>query len=181
LNLRLLLVALAVFLCGFGTSHAQVSREYQLKAVFLYNFAQFTQWPTNAFANDHSPIVIGIIGADPFGHALEETIKGEAIQGRSLVIEHYRRADEIKTCHILYISQSENRYMEQIVRSVSTRPILTVADVDGSPNAEVIIRFIVENNKVHFRINQQAALRAGLILSSRLLRVGEATPSGRAP
>jgi len=182
LNLRLLFVALAVFLCGFRTSQAQVSREYQIKAAFLYNFAQFTEWPTNAFANDHAPIVIGVLGADPFGRALEETVKGEAIQGHPLIIQHYHRADEIKTCHILFISQSENRYMEEIVRSLKAKPILTVADADGPVTAQVIIRFIVENNKVHFRINQQAAVQAHLVLSSRLLRVGEATPSnGRAP
>lgn len=182
LNLRLLFVALAVFLCGFRTSHAQVSREYQLKAVFLYNFAQFTEWPTNAFADDHAPIVIGILGNDPFGHTLEETVKGETIQGHSLVIEHYHRADEIKTCHILFISQSENRYMDQIMKSLKGRPILTVADTDGRPTADVIIRFTVENNKVHFRINQEAAMQSHLVLSSRLLRVGNATPSsGKAP
>src|SRR5262249_22306869 len=117
LNLPVIFIALAVFLCGFSDGQAQVSREYQLKAVFLYNFAQFTEWPDGAFADDKAPVVIGVIGTDPFGHALENTIKGETIQNHPFVIEHYRRTDEIKTCHILFISQSENRHMGDIVNS----------------------------------------------------------------
>lgn len=179
MNLRLLFVALTAFLCGLSTSQAQVSREYQLKAVFLYNFAQFTEWPNGAFSNDHSPLVIGVIGTDPFGHTLENTIKGEMAMGHPLIIEHYHRAEEIKTCHILFISQSENRHMDEIVRSLKAKPTLTVADADGQ--AAVMIRFMVENNKVHFRINQQAATDAKLTLSSRLLRVGDVTPPGRQP
>jgi len=181
LNLRQFCVALAVFLCGFGNGHAQVSREYQLKAVFLYNFAQFTEWPDDAFATDKSPLVIGVIGSDPFGHSLENTIKGETIQGHPLVIQHYHRADEIKACHILFISQSENRQLDEIVRSLKEKPTLTVADADGPASAAVMIRFMVENNKVHFRINQRAATNAHLILSSRLLRVADATPPGGSP
>ena len=181
LNRPLLFVAFLLFFCGFSSSQAQVSREYQLKAVFLYNFAQFTEWPTNAFADQKTPIIIGVIGTDPFGHSLEDTVKGETIEGHPFVIVHYSRADEIKTCHILFISQSENRHMDEIVRSLKAKPTLTVADMDGPANAGVVIRFTVENNKVHFRVNQQAAADANLILSSRLLRVADATPPGRAP
>ncbi len=182
LNLQLLFVAFVVFLCGFSDSgQAQVSREYQLKAVFLYNFAQFTEWPDGAYAGDKSPIVIGIIGMDPFGHSLEDTVKGEMIQGHPFVIEHYHRAEDIKTCHILFISQSENRHMDEIVRSLKAKPTLTVADADGAASTEVMIRFMVENNKVRFRINQQAATNAKLVLSSRLLRVADVTPSGATP
>src|SRR5688572_7510665 len=68
-------------------SHAQVSREYQLKAVFLYNFAQFTEWPTNSFSDQNSPIVIGILGNDPFGRVLDKTVEDETVHGRKLVIE----------------------------------------------------------------------------------------------
>lgn len=161
------------------TARAQISREYQLKAVFLFNFVQFTDWPTNAFSDDHSPIVIGVDGNDPFGAALSDTIKGETVRGRPLIIEHYRRAEDIKACHILFISQSETRHAEEIVKGLKGKPTLTVADVEGPATAEVMIRFIVESNKVHFHINQQAASNANLTLSSRLLRVAE-SPPGRA-
>jgi hypothetical protein len=68
------------------SAEAQVSREYELKAVFLYNFAQFTDWPESAFADEKAPIIIGILGADPFVRALEDTVKGETVRGHPLVI-----------------------------------------------------------------------------------------------
>jgi hypothetical protein len=108
-------------------------------------------------------------------------VQGETVDGRPLVVRHFRRADEIKTCHILFISQSEARHMDEIVSSLKGKPIFTVADADGPSSAGVIIRFIVENNKVHFRVNQEAAAPAGLTLSAKLLRIADAAPSGRAP
>jgi hypothetical protein len=163
------------------SAEAQVSREYQLKAVFLYNFAQFTEWPESAFTDAKSPLIIAILGSDPFGAVLDDTIKGETVRGRPIVIEHYRRADELKTCHILFITQSEARHTDEIVRSLKGKPILTVTDGDGASSAEAVIRFVVENNKVHFRVNQDAAAAANLVLSSKLLRVAEASPPGRTP
>jgi hypothetical protein len=97
------------------------------------------------------------------------------------VVEHYRRADEIKTCHILFINQAEIRHWEDIVKSVKGKPILTVADADGASSSGAMIRFAVENNKVHFRINQDAARQANLTLSSKLLRVADASPQGKTP
>jgi hypothetical protein len=173
--------AFLAFALSEPSATAQVSREYQIKAVFLYNFVQFTQWPTNAFADAKFPIVIGILGGDPFGDFLDQTIQGETVDGRPLVIQHFRRADEIKTCHILFISQSETRHMDEIVSSLKGKPILTVADADGPSSAGAIIRFFVENNKVHFRVNQEMAAAADLVLSSKLLRVAKAAPPEKAP
>jgi hypothetical protein len=179
-NLPIFLSFLVFALCG-ASAEAQMAREYQLKAVFLFNFAQFTDWPENAFADEKSPIVIGVLGADPFGQSLNDTIRDETVRGHPLVVEHYRRADEIKTCHILFISQPEIRHGDEILKNVKGKPILTVADNDGTTAAGVVIRFVVENNKVHFRINQEAARAANLTLSSKLLRVAEGPPPGRAP
>jgi hypothetical protein len=172
---------LLIFALGRPSVHAQAPREYQIKAVFLYNFAQFTEWPANAFANTNSPIVFGTLGDDPFGGFLEETVKGETVDGRPLVIRHFQRADEAKSCHILFISRSETRHMEAIVSSLKGMPILTVADAEGPSSAAAIIRFTVKNNKVHFRVNQQAAAAADLVLSSKLLRVADAAPPGGTP
>jgi hypothetical protein len=179
-NLPIFLSFLVFALCG-ASAEAQMAREYQLKAVFLFNFAQFTDWPENAFADEKSPIVIGVLGADPFGQSLNDTIRDETVRGHPLVVEHYRRADEIKTCHILFISQPEIRHADEILKNVKGKPILTVADNDGITAGGVVIRFVVENNKVHFRINQEAARAANLTLSSKLLRVAEGPPPGRVP
>jgi len=160
---------------------AQASREYQIKAVFLYNFAQFTEWPESAFPGEKSPIIIGIVGPDPFGPTLAETVHDETIQGHPVVIEHYAHAADIKTCHILFISQPEIRHYDDVTKIVKGKPVLTVTDTDSAASTPAIIRFVVENNKVHFRVNAEAARSANISLSSKLLRVAEATPAGGSP
>jgi hypothetical protein len=175
-----ILCAAAVLALGNLTGEAQASREYQLKAVFLFNFAQFTDWPDSAFANEKSPIVIGVVGPDPFGSALEATIHDESIKGHPLVLEHYSRVADIKPCHMLFITQPELRHIDEIVKSVKDKPVLTVADNDGTAATAAIIRFTLQNNKVHFRVNVEAARVAKVNLSSKLLRVADATPSGEA-
>jgi len=175
---RVTLCALALFLT-ISSARAQVSREYQLKAVFLYNFAQFAEWPANTFAETNSPIVIGIVGPDPFGSALEETIRGETVAGHPLAVQHYPRAADIKACHMLFITQPAIREANEILNAVKGKPILTVSDADTAATGQIMIRFAVENNKVHFRINAEAARVANISLSSKLLRVAETTPSGR--
>jgi hypothetical protein len=167
----------ALLVLGFSlTARAQVSREYQLKAAFLYNFAQFTDWPPSAFAETNAPLVIGVLGADPFGSVLDETVKGETANGRKLVVERYRRAGDLKPCHILFISQSESRNVESILKKVIGKPTLTVSDADGPEFRDVMVRFNIEKNKVRFRINQDAVKASGLTLSSQLLRVAESAP-----
>jgi hypothetical protein len=170
---------LALLLLSGTAATAQGSREYQLKAVFLYNFAQFAEWPATAFAEDKSPIIIGIVGTNPFGTALEDTVHGETIDGRPLLVEHFARPADIKACHMLFISQSELRYADEILRRVKGKPVLTVADADSPQLSSVMIRFILENNKVHFRINAEAARQANLSLSSKLLRLAEGPTGGK--
>jgi hypothetical protein len=176
-----LITAIAMLALGVLPVQAQVSREYQIKAVFLYNFAQFTQWPQSTFATDKSPIVIGVVGADPFGTSLTETIHGETIQGHPLVIEHYTHPADIKTCHILFVSQPESRRYDEITKIVKGKPVLTVSDTASAATSAAIIQFVIENNKVHFRVNTDAARAVNIDLSSKLLRVAEAPAGGGAP
>lgn len=172
------LSVLAALFLSLGNAKAQVSREYQLKAVFLYNFAQFAEWPTSTLAETNSPIIIGIVGPDPFGSALEETVRGENVAGHPLIIQHFPNPSDIKTCHLLFITQPEIRHVDEILKAVGDKPVLTIADADNPALTRVMIRFLVENNKVHFRINADAARTAKISLSSKLLRVAEA-PTGR--
>src|SRR4030088_1681379 len=90
------------------------SPEYQIKAVFLFNFAQFVQWPPSAFSGADTPLVIGVLGVNPFGAYLDDTVRGEKVDNRSLVVEHYHAVDEIRACHVLFISRSEATHLEQI-------------------------------------------------------------------
>lgn len=150
-----------------------VSHEYPLKAVFLLNLAQFTDWPTNDFAAPDSPLVIGILGDDPFGTLLDEAVQGETVNGRPFVLARYRRVEDIKLCHILFISQSEARRLETIVEHLKAKSILTVSDIEGTLERGVCVRFVTVNNKIHLRINTEALQAANLTMSSKLLRVAE--------
>src|SRR5207247_1541681 len=124
------LVMAALLFSGAWKSSAQTAptKEYQVKAVFLFNFAQFVEWPTNAFPEARTPLVIGVLGDDPFGPFLDATVRGETVNGHPLAIQRYRSVDEIKECHILFISQSESTRLEDILARLKGRNILTVGD-----------------------------------------------------
>ena len=165
---------LAVLWAFVATSSAQpVAREYQVKAVFLFNFAQFVEWPARAFPDAAAPLVIGVLGQDPFGSALDETVRGEKIGDRPLVVRHFPRVAEVDQCHILFISRSEAGTLDEILATLKSRSILTVADTEGFALRGVMIRFLTENNHIRLRINLDAAKAAGLTLSSKLLRPAE--------
>jgi hypothetical protein len=146
--------------------------EYQVKAVFLFNFAQFVEWPASAFPQGQTSLVIGVLGQDPFGAYLDDTVRGERVNNRLLTVRRYRRVEEIQTCHLLFISRSESDRMDQILASLKYRKILTVADAEGAAGARVMIRFVNEQNKIRLRINPEAARAANLTISSKLLRLG---------
>jgi hypothetical protein len=153
--------------------------EYQIKAVFLYNFALFVEWPASSFPDLHAPIVIGILGRDPFGTYLQEAISGEKVNNRSIVIAHYNSVEEIKQCHILFISSSESERLETHLQDLGGRPILTVSDFVGFAQRGGMIRFKNENNKVKLRVNVQATTAANLTVSSKLLRHAEILSPGK--
>jgi hypothetical protein len=167
-------LALAAFLpvCD-SIRAAEPSRELQVKAVFLFNFAQFTEWPSNAFAAADSPIIIGTLGNNPFGDFLRSTVTNEVVHGRKLVIQHYQKVEEVKNCHILYIGQSEADRLEHDLSVLKGRPVLTVSDIENAAYHGVMIRLFTEGNKVRLRVNLEEVKAAGLTLSSKLLRVAE--------
>lgn len=153
--------------------------EYEVKAVFLFNFAQFVDWPLATFPDAQSPIVIGVLGRDPFAGALDEAVKGEKVNGRPFVIQHYSRLDEIKNCQILFVCRSETGRLPTILAALKGRSILTVSDADNFTEQGGMIRFVTEQNKVRFRINLEPAKAANLTLSSKLLRPASIVTSGK--
>lgn len=167
----LLLVMLS--LVAVSEAQAQVSREYDIKAVFLLNFAQFVEWPAEAFARTNAPFVIGVLGAaDPFGRTLDEVVEGETVRGREIRAKRFRRLEEVDACHILFLSASEERRVGEILAALKNRPILTVGDMDRFVSRGGMIKLYTEAGRVRLRINNEAARAAGLTLSAKLLRVG---------
>jgi hypothetical protein len=156
-----------------ASAQTGVTKDYQVKAVFLFNFAQFVEWPASAFADASSPIVIGVLGEDPFGTYLDETVRGEKVDNRPLEVQRYRRVDEIKACHILFISRSEASQLEQILVSLKDRSLLVVGDGDDFARRGGMIRLATIQNKIRLIINVEAAKTASLTISSKLLRSAE--------
>jgi hypothetical protein len=153
------------------TGRAQDSQpsEYQLKAAFLFNFAKFVEWPPAAFAAGTSPIVIGVLGENPFGNDLEATIRNKQINNRSLVVQEFKSPAEATNCHILFISASEKTRLPEILSGLSGTNVLTVSELEGFTTAGGMINFVHENNKIRFQINDAAAKNANLRVSSKLL------------
>jgi hypothetical protein len=171
---RIWLVAFALLSSGGASLSAQqVSKEYQIKAAFLYNFSQFVEWPASAFSNAQAPLVIGVIGDDPFGSYLDDIVRNEKVNNHPLVVQRFRRVNEIKNCHVLFVSRSEDKQIGQIISNLRGREILTVGDFEGFAQQGGMIRFITENNKIRFRINVGVARAAKLTISSKLLRAAE--------
>jgi hypothetical protein len=166
----------AVLLSSGPRLSAETSPEYQVKAVFLFNFAQFVDWPPKAFPEPQTPLVIGVLGEDPFGTYLDETVRGENVNNRPLVVQRYRRIGDIKTCHVLFINRSETDRLEQILASLKGRNILTVGDTDDFAQRGGMIQLVTEKNKIRMRINLEVVKAANLTISSKLLRVAETKP-----
>jgi hypothetical protein len=159
-------------------AQAPLSREYELKAIFLYNFAQFVEWPPAAFSNGEAPLVIGVIGKNPFGARLKDIVSGEKVNGREVTVQYYDNAQDIGACHILFINLSEPDKRAQVLELVKGRNILTVSDISGFSGGGGMIRLFTRDNKIRFEVNLDASRAAGLTISSKLLRLAEIfTPS----
>ncbi|MFQ6034731.1 MAG: YfiR family protein [Sedimentisphaerales bacterium] len=166
------------------------SREYQIKAAFLYNFIKFVDWPKEKMADSNEPIIIGIIGKDPFGDALDP-VKDKQAKGKKLVIKRFKGFEELKKssekdksklqrkiealrkCHLLFICSSEKENFEQIIETLEGSSVLTVEETAGFLESGGIINFIIEDKKVRFEINVAAAKRARLKIRSQLLRLAK--------
>lgn len=143
--------------------------ERDVKAVFLFNFVQFVDWPAAAFTSPDSPVVIGVLGNDPFGRLLDQVVEGEVVKGRQLSVERFRRVEDIKVCHVLFISPSEAKSYEHILTVLSSRPLLTVGET-ADFTSRGMVRFLAERNRVRLEVNMDAVKAAGLTISSNLLR-----------
>lgn len=167
-------LACALLFGGAGGSlRAQPAQEYQVKAVFLLNFAQFVEWPTSAFPAPQSPLIVGVLGNDPFGVALEEAVRGEKVRGHPLVIQRFRRPQDVRECHILFVATPEDARLETALPALPARHVLIVGDGAEFAQRGGTIGFRTENNKIRLRINLAAARSADLTISSKLLRAAE--------
>lgn len=171
-TLSLLLAGLFLLLSPVRGAEVPAGKEFQIKSVFLYNFAQFVEWPTTAFESPTSPMVIGVLGLDPFGEFLDQTVMGESVNGHPLVVERYPTVADVRPCHILFVSGPQAGQADALGSLLRGSPVLTVADANNGPPG-TMVRFVMERNRVRLRIKLEAAREAGLNISSKLLRSAE--------
>lgn len=159
-----------MILCCRGATGQQPSpTEYQLKAAFLFNFAKFVEWPASDFSSSQSKFSICIVGADPFGRAIDDTLRGQAIEGRAVTVIRVQQSSDLRHCQIAFISATEKSRLQDILQSVRGSNVLLVGETPGFAAAGGAIQFQMQNNRVRFSINPEAAGRAGLRISSKLL------------
>lgn len=166
-------IALTFVLCAMTCALASPTPEYQVKAAFLFNFSQFVSWPPQAFSSASAPIVIAVLGEDPFGADLDSMVSGQHVDGHSLLVRRYRDVSEIDGCHILFIDRSESAELPQILRRLQGRAILTVSDIEGSAESGVMIDLVTQSNHIRMHVNLAAARASGLTVSSQLLRLAQ--------
>lgn len=155
-----------ILVCPRLASPQNVDVEYRVKAVYLFNFLKFIEWPPGTTG---SPLVIGVLGHDPFREALDSVVRGRTVKGRPVEIRRYSKRAQVKGCNILFIGHGD---FERF--GVPMQPgLLTVGESRGFLRSGGIIDFYLEDHRVHFEIEPSVARSAGLHLSSQLLKLGK--------
>ena len=171
----------AALLAAPGKVHAEKTvPEYEAKAEFLYNFTKFVEWPSEAFQDDRSAFRLCVLGADPFGGSLQ-AIVGEELAGRKVILLRSRGISDPAGCQILFVRRAERERLPRILAAVRDAPVLTVGETQGFLEQGGIVNFVLEGSKVRFEISQAAAERAGIKISSQVLRLATRVVAGGRP
>jgi len=157
--------------------------ETQVKAVFLFNFARFVDWPALTYVSANAPFAVCVYGDDPFGADLDAVLRGETVNGRPMVARRLHELRELTQCQIVFIAGSADGELESIVAALDRRATLTVSDLEGAARRGVMVRMQTENGKIRLRVNIDAVRAARITISSNLLRaaeiVGSAAPGDK--
>lgn len=171
--------AVLAVLVSLAAAKGAPDREHRVKAVFLFNFAQFVVWPDSAFSGPTDPLVVGILGDDPFDTYLDDVVRGEKVNNRPIEVKRYRNVEEAKTCHVLFVSPSEAARMDEILSALRPSKVLTVGESDGFFRHGGMVNFSTESGRIRLKINLEEVHDAGLSMSSKLLRLADVSGQGR--
>jgi hypothetical protein len=144
--------------------------EYQVEAAYLLNFGKFVEWPAKVESSPE-PFSICVLGQYQFGPSLEKIVAGESIDDRKVAVRRISTVQEAMSCRILFISLSEEKHLPEILKTLDKASVLTVSNASKFSRLGGMIQFAVDANKVRFEVNLASAERAGLTLSSQLLKV----------
>jgi hypothetical protein len=170
--------ALILTLCwtAFGipsTLAQKPPNEYEVKSACLYNFLKYVEWPAQALPDPKGPFLLGVLGDDPFGKLLDNTVADKSIDERKIMVRRSNRLEDLKTCHLLFVSQSEKSRVKRILADLKDAGVLTVGEFDTFAHDGGMINFTRAGEKVRFEINLNAAQRSGLKISPKLLNVAK--------
>ena len=154
-------------------SQNEVGVEYSVKLGFLYNFTKFVEWPPDSFRNPGTPLVICIVGHDPFRQDLEAELRTRKVGDHPVEVRTQTPNDKLSVCHVVFIPVTEKNQSDRILRGLQGSRTLTVGETEGFAVLGGIINLTVEGNNVHFEINRLAADRAGLKISSKRLSIAK--------
>jgi hypothetical protein len=147
--------------------------EARVKAAFVFNFARYVEWPDTAFADERSPYVIGVYGRSDLAEAIEETLRGKAVHGRSVTVRRFSRAEPVgQPLHLLVVARGEPVDLRTLASATPGSPVLTVGDSEGFCQRGGAIDFYLEDGKVRFEMNLDVIEHLGLRVSSSLMRLG---------
>jgi hypothetical protein len=153
------------------TAASEGPSEYEVKAAFLFNFSKYVDWPEGALPGPADRIVICVLGENPFGTLLAEDVRDKRVNGRELAVHEAKSLSATAGCHIVFIASSEQARLDEIIGRLGDRPVLTVSDAESVADRGVILGLTLKDNRVRFEVNLVAARRAGLKLSSQLLKL----------
>jgi len=151
--------------------------EYRVKAVFLFNFAKFVEWPAVTYVSASAPFSLCVYGDDPFGADLDEVVRGESIGGRPMIVRRLHEPGDVSQCQILFIAGSADQELESVLATLDHRATLTVSDLEGAARRGAMIRMMNVGDRIRLRINIDAVRAAHLTVSSNLLRAAEVVGS----
>ncbi len=165
-------ICLTVLVCLAAPVYAglQESRALEIKAAFLVQFSKYFTWPKSSFNGMETPVIIGILGRDPFGSVLDKIARSSMINGRNVKILRFDNLTSVKKTHILFVSSPQVDHMVDVIASIADRPVLLVGE-DEHFLEFGMINFVIAKNKVRFNISKTNADRHRLKISSKLLRV----------
>jgi len=158
-----------------------VLQEYEIKAAYLLNFTRYVEWPADAFSSAEAPIVIGVLGRNPFGPMLEQAIAGRTSHDRRIEVLHLDGVAEAEACHAVFVSREEWRLHPEILKRLVRRGLLTIGEGDDFVRKGGVLGFVPVAQTVHFAVNLEAGRRAGLRVSSRMLALAAAVYESSPP
>ena len=172
-----LFLALAGVLVASRIAQAQPVDEYAMRSAFLFNFAQFVDWPVEAFTGHPDRMRFCILGKDPFGPVIDRSLSGKTVQGRRIEVVRLHQVKELQPCQLVYLAAEAESHLAEVLAELRGRPVLVVGEAEGFTHRGGMIRLFLKNDRGRFQVNHRAADEAGLRLSSKLLELAESIDS----